>query len=139
MRISDWSSDVCSSDLLGPEDFKQRVLARLGMDLHMLTRMPCVCKHGSIDTEGFHLTAQCTVCNQRFRTHDAIAVTWVAMLRQAGFLCRMEDPSCFREVQDSNKRADIVVENWRGRGRAILDVSVNQPWTQSSIDRKGVG
>src|SRR3546814_7196300 len=37
---------------LGPEDFKQRVLARLGMDLPMLTRMPCVCKHGSIDTEG---------------------------------------------------------------------------------------
>src|SRR3546814_4967661 len=84
MRISDWSSDVCSSDLLGPEDFKQRVLARLGMDLPMLTRMPCVCKHGSIDTEGFHLTAQCPVGNQRFRTHDAIAVTWVAMLRQVG-------------------------------------------------------
>src|SRR3546814_3432457 len=71
MRISDWSSDVCSSDLgklrldsccgeggawltcvpktpqqhLGPEDFKQRVLARLGMP--MLTRMPSVCKHGT--------------------------------------------------------------------------------------------
>src|SRR3546814_5422423 len=94
------------------------------MDLPMLRRMPCVCKHGSIDTEAFHLTAQCRVGNQRFRTQDAIAVTWVAMLRQAGFLCRMEDPSCFREMQDSNKRADIVVENWRGRGRAILDVSV---------------
>src|SRR3546814_1679267 len=45
----------------------------------------------------------------------------------------MEDPSCFREMQDSNKRADIVVENWRGRGRAILDVSVTHPWTQSSM------
>src|SRR3546814_12339308 len=94
MRMSDWSSDVCSSDLR---------------------------------------TAQCPVGNQRFRTHDAIAVTWVAMLRQAGFLCRMEDPSCFREMQDSNKRADIVVENGRVRGRAILDVSVTHPWTQSSL------
>src|SRR3546814_6884809 len=78
------------------------------MNLPILTRMPCVCKHGSIDMEGFHLTAQCPVGNRRFRTHDAIAVTWVAMLRQAGFLCRMEDPNCCREMQDSNKRADIV-------------------------------
>src|SRR3546814_11008380 len=126
MRISDWSSDVCSSDLLGPEDFKQRVLARLGMDLPMLTRMPCVCKPGSIDMEGFHLTAQCPVGNQRFRTHDATAVTWVAMLRQAGILCRMEDPSCFREMQDSHKRAARVSDKWRARGRANLDVSATR-------------
>src|SRR3546814_14573703 len=106
------------------------------MNLPILTRMPCVCKHGSIDTEGFHLTAQCPVGNQRFRTHDAIAVTWVAMLRQAGCLCRMEDPSSFREMQDSNKRADLVVEKWRRRGGAILDVSGTYPRAQA---RKGLG
>ena len=122
---------------LEPEDFKQRALARLGMELPMLTRMPCVCRRGTIDTEGFHLTAQCPVGNQRFRTHDAIAVTWVALLRQAGFLCRMEDPSCFREVADSNKRADIVVENWRGHARALFDVSVTHPWITAT--NRGAG
>lgn len=117
---------------LEPEDFRQRVLARLGMDLPMLTQVPCVCKRGTnIDTKGFHLTAQCPVGNQRFRTHDAIAVTWMALFRQAGFLCRMEDPTCFREVQDTNKRADVVVENWQGRARAIFDVSVTHPWIRS--------
>jgi hypothetical protein len=79
------------------------------MDLPGLTRMPCVCRHGTVDTQGFHFTSQCPVGNQRFRTHDAIAVTWVALLKEAGFLCRMEDPSCFREVEDTNKRADVVV------------------------------
>jgi hypothetical protein len=92
--------------------------------------MPCVCKHGNIDTKGYHLTAQCPVGNQRFRTHDAIAITWVALMKQAGFLCRVEDPSCFREVTDTNKRADIVVDNWVDGKRAILDVSVTHPWAQ---------
>ena len=122
---------------LEPEDFRQRALARLGMDLPMLTQVPCVCRRASIDTKGFHLTAQCPVGNQRFRTHDAIAVTWLALFRQAGFLCRMEDPSCFREVQDTNKRADVVVENWQGRARAIFDVSVTHPWIQAMTRRAG--
>src|SRR3546814_8684080 len=30
MRISDWSSDVCSSDLIGPLDAIRRSIARLG-------------------------------------------------------------------------------------------------------------
>jgi len=123
---------------LSAEDFKQRALARLGMELPMLTRMPCLCRHGTIDTEGFHLTSQCPIGNQRFRTHDAIAVTWVALMKQAGFLCRMEDPSCFREVEDTNKRADVVVENWLGRGRAIFDVSVTHPWIKK-VSRGAAG
>src|SRR3546814_20840418 len=90
----------------------------------------CASTEACIVTEGFHLTAQCPVGNQRFRTHDALALTWVAMVRQAGLLCRMEDPSCFREVRDSNKRADIVVGNRRGCDRTILDVSATHPWIQ---------
>jgi hypothetical protein len=39
---------------LEPEDFRQRVLARLGMDLPMLTQVPCVCKRGTnIDVKAF--------------------------------------------------------------------------------------
>src|SRR3546814_20805409 len=41
------------------------------------------------------------------------------------------------DVCSSDLRADIVVENWRGRGRAILDVSVTHPWTQSSMRGSG--
>jgi hypothetical protein len=76
-----------------------------------------VCKKANIDIRGFHLTAQCPVGNQLFRAHDATAVTWLALFRQAGFLCRVEDPTCFREEQDTNKRADVVVENWQGCAR----------------------
>jgi hypothetical protein len=46
----------------------------------------------------------------------------MALFRQAGFLCRMEEPTCFRVVQDTKKRADVVMENWQGRARAIFDV-----------------
>ena len=60
------------------------------------------------------MTAQCPVGKQRFRAHDDIALTCMALFRQAGFLCRMEDPTCFREMQDANKRAGVVVENWQG-------------------------
>jgi hypothetical protein len=82
-----------------------------------------------VDVEGYHLTAQCPVGNQRFRTHDAIALTWAGLFKQAGYLCRVEDPSCFREVEDTNKRADLVIENWDDAGgRAILDISVTHPW-----------
>ena len=97
-----------------------------------MTRIPCVCKRGIIDEEGYHLTAQCPVGNQRFRTHDAIAVTWVAVMKQAGFLCRIEDPSCFRELDDTNKRADIVIDNWLDGKKGIFDVSVTHPWIQSA-------
>jgi hypothetical protein len=82
----------------------------------------CVCKKANIDMKGFHLTVQCPVENQRFRTHDAITVTWMARFRQAGCPCRTEDPACFREVQDMNKRADVVVKNWQGCARTIIDV-----------------
>src|SRR3546814_8851817 len=38
MRISDWSSDVCSSDLLDRRDFRQRlVTARTGKQRHVVT------------------------------------------------------------------------------------------------------
>src|SRR3546814_19025976 len=33
MRISDWSSDVCSSDLLPPRDWKLRLLAARTLEL----------------------------------------------------------------------------------------------------------
>ena len=120
-------------------DFIQRAMARLGMDLPGLVRMPCVCRHGTVDPQGFHFTAQCPVGNQRFRTHDAIAVTWVALLKEAGFLCRMEDPSCFREVEDTNKRADVVVDNWVDGNKGIFDVSITHPWIQSAnrADKEG--
>jgi hypothetical protein len=109
-------------------DFRQRMLARLGMDLPGLIRMPCVCRGGPIiDAQGFHFTSQCPVGNQRFRTHDAIAGTWTAVMKQEGFLCRVEDPSCFREVEDTNKRADIVIDNWLDGRRGIFDVSVAHP------------
>ena len=95
--------------------------------------MPCVCRGGSIiDAQGFHFTSQCPVGNQRFRTHDAIAGTWTAVMKQAGFLCRVEDPSCFREVEDTNKRADIVIDNWLDGRRGIFDVSVTHPWAQAA-------
>ncbi|MFN3503591.1 MAG: hypothetical protein ACK4ZJ_15140 [Allorhizobium sp.] len=118
---------------LTPEQFRIQVFKRLGKDLPQLTRMPCICKHGTIDTKGFHLCSQCPVGNQRFQTHDAIALTWVALLKQAGFMCRVEDPGCFRELQDTNKRADIVVDNWEDGKRAIFDISVTHPWTQESL------
>jgi hypothetical protein len=123
------------SQKLSNEDFRQRVFARLGMDLPGLVRMPCVCRAGQVDPEGHHLTAQCPVGNQRFRTHDALALTWATLFRQAGFLCRMEDPSCFREVEDTNRRADIVIDNWEGGQRAIFDVSVTHPWAQHVLQR----
>ena len=95
---------------LSAKNFKQRALARLGMDLPMLTRTPCVCKHDTVDTEGFHFTSQCPVGNQRFRTHDAIAVTWVALLKQAGFPA----PECaarLREAEKLRKYSDVIPAN----------------------------
>src|SRR3546814_8710157 len=41
MRISDWSSDVCSSDLVRPRgcDLDEKKLKRAGLDYHEWTRL----------------------------------------------------------------------------------------------------
>ena len=53
-------------------------------------------------------------------------------MKQAGFLCRIEDPSCFRGLNDTNKRADIVIDNWLDGKKGLFDVSVTHPWIQAA-------
>ncbi len=49
----------------------------------------------------------------------------------------MEDPSCFREVEDTNKRADVVVDNWVDGNKGIFDISITHPWVQSANRANG--
>lgn len=122
---------------ISPAVFSLRLRARLGLDLcSSLSGTPCVCSSGEIlDAAGFHLSAACPVGGERNRTHDAVVHTWSSLLKRAGYLCRMEDPACFREVRDSDRRADLVVENWFDGRRGIFDVSIIHPWSSTSNKR----
>ena len=53
-------------------------------------------------------------------------------MKQSGFLCRIEGPSCFRQLNDTNKRANIVIDNWLDGKKGIFDVSVTHPWIQAA-------
>ena len=99
-----------------------------------------MCKKANIDMKGLPFDGSAQWGNQRSRTHDAIAVTWMALFRQAGFLCRMEDPTCFREVQDTNKRAGVLGGELAGPCTGHLRcVSVTHPWIQSMTRHAGGG
>jgi hypothetical protein len=117
--------------ILSPTIFSQRLRARLGLNIvSSIANTPCVCRRQTlVDADGYHLSAQCPVGSQRVRTHDFIANTWLDLFKSAGFLCRTEDPSCFREVADTDKRADIVVEDWCNGRRAVFDISITHPWS----------
>src|SRR3546814_7624808 len=52
MRISDWSSDVCSSDLLGAEIGLVAVLHTWGQNLHHHPHVHCVVPGGGPSLDG---------------------------------------------------------------------------------------
>jgi hypothetical protein len=120
---------------LSSEDFVQRSLVRLGMEIPGLIQMKCHCKTGIIDPEGFHLSSQCPVGNHRQLVHDSLALTLKGILRESGYLVTWEDSSIFREVEDTDKRADIIIHNWEGNRTAILDISVSHPWIAAVQDQ----
>src|SRR3546814_11686278 len=47
MRISDWSSDVCSSDLLSPERLVEAKLAAFGYADHLAEHLGCAVEAGA--------------------------------------------------------------------------------------------
>src|SRR3546814_18106987 len=51
MRISDWSSDVCSSDLKGVEDVEDAARGRLAVKLRQRDRIDARQRHEGQETE----------------------------------------------------------------------------------------
>jgi hypothetical protein len=80
--------------------------------------------------------SQCCKGNQRFTTHSGVAQTYAQMLRQAGFITRLEVPHTYNLVDNSEKRADLIVENYI-HGRACFDVSIAHPWATTSLNAVG--
>jgi hypothetical protein len=116
------------------QDFRQLIRSRLGLSLaYHSAGITCSCfRRTVLEDDGYHLMAACPVGDHRIRTHNYLANTWVQLLRKAGFLCRQEDPTVFQEVEDTNRRADIVAEGWGEGRKAIFDVSVTHPWAHDS-------
>jgi hypothetical protein len=110
--------------------FRTMICHRLGADIPGITQVKCRCntrnRSGWIDSKGIHLMAQCPRGNQRFNTHDALVLNYAQMLREAGFLTRMEPRNEFIHIDGTGKRPDLQVYNFKG-GRACFDVSVTHP------------
>src|SRR3546814_772724 len=103
---------------------------RLGADIPGTSQVKCRCnarnRSGWIDSKGIHLMAQCRRGNQRFNTHDALVLSYAQMLREAGYLGRMEPQNEFIHIDGTAICPNLQVSNFKG-GRAHFDVSVTHP------------
>jgi hypothetical protein len=141
-EASAWTTTVPKTEGLAvePSTFRSMISFRFGANLPGIRAMPCKCldrgSRGHIDPKGLHLMALCKKGNQRFVTHNGLAHCYVQMLRQAGYITRLEVPNAFSHVANTEKRADFIVENFRD-GRACFDVSVTHPWATASVTAAG--
>jgi len=112
-----------------PGFFRTVVSYRLGLHLPGISSAQCTCKpkgkpHRHIDPEGYHLTAGCKLGGHQIATHDFIVLTYMQMLRQAGFMAQREVRYSFHD--DTNKHPDLIVGNYI-TGRTCFDVSIIHP------------